>query len=437
MMASSNSGVFETQVETAVSRSVKEQLPLLVFVADDSDESQRWIRDIIFTSEVITILRNHSVSVRLQQGSTEANYFGQIFPIVNVPALYIINNGQLIQYIEGSVDLESFICKLRESLLSKNGSGGENSGAVSGENTQIENQNGGHRAYSEPLPDCSTVSSTSNIGTTRQELSTNDGPLRNDDEFAHEEQRNPTSQSKRNIQNEQNADSSNSQHERIRRKRIEESEERQRILKLLRDDKEERKARSRKSEFEGSFTSTDDSDQNIKNGEHFRQHTESALAIRLFDGSSIKHRFPVGSTLIDVRSWIDSVRTDGDGAYIIMCLIPHKVFTSEDEHLSLVELGLHPTATLILKPINDSSSITASMYNRLQSTLTSILTTAGSYLGYGNSNQSERFSDNDGRARMTSRSRNLVMRPRTIQDVENDDADRRTYNGNQLNLEDD
>lgn len=237
----------------------------------------------------------------------------------------------------------------------------------------------------------------------------------------------------------------------LRRKRMQEAEERQRILKLLQDDRQERK--SRNHDF-GTRISSDSSrpEKKATKSKDMHHHSDSALAIRLFDGSSIKQRFSLDATLGDVRVWIDSHRTDGDVPYSIISQFPLKIFSASDENETLVALDLHPTATLILKPVsNFSSAFTpTTTVGRLQQGVKGgvrwALGAIGTFLGYGyqpvESESQETFRVPNLAAHEppdNSEWRSRSSSPQTLNDIteDGDSSDRRTYNGNQLNLEDD
>lgn len=76
-----------------------------------------------------------------------------------------------------------------------------------------------------------------------------------------------------------------------------------------------------------------------------------ALQVRLLDGSTIRRRFEARDTLRGaVREWIDSDRGGGGGAYgFKLVLTPQsRGLTAEEEGRMLKELGLVPSASLVL-----------------------------------------------------------------------------------------
>lgn len=80
-----------------------------------------------------------------------------------------------------------------------------------------------------------------------------------------------------------------------------------------------------------------------------------AVQVRLFDGSTIRSRFTPQSTLSsDVRKWVDETRTDGDIPFTfkqILSPLPSRAVTISEEEETLQSLGLTPSATLVMIPV--------------------------------------------------------------------------------------
>ncbi|KAK9450996.1 ubiquitin-related domain-containing protein [Limtongia smithiae] len=435
--------VFETSVSQAVGRSVQEHIPLIVYVTDASDASAQWNDELLTDHDVNDILRDHAVALRLENGSTEAGYFAQLFPIATVPSLYIVSNGSVVDYVFGDVDLQSFLARLRRALVP-------------------EQQDQSSEALEAVIPNSSAASATP-VSTPSSPItarpappispipaSTPPAPVADPSTSKKPVKQGP-------IKFIETGQTHNRYQEELRRKRIQESEERKRILKLVQDDREEMRART--SDVAGRSSMSESRESEVP-GEHkhkrvasvdIHRHSNSAIAIRLFDGSSIKNRFPLESTLGDVRVWIDSCRTDGDQPYSIISQFPNRVFSLSDESQTLVELGLHPTATLFLKPISNYTSAysPSTVMDRVWSSVGSRLSWAkgavGTFLGYGYTEPVQepgatyRTPDLTAYAQ-ASQSMSPTSSsggPQTLQDLNTDADDRRTYNGNQLNLEDD
>ncbi len=148
------------------------------------------------------------------------------------------------------------------------------------------------------------------------------------------------------------------------RKRQQEAKlERDRILQQIEHDKAERKEKEeqRKALARADVEEKDDSalaDEQLKNEINRSRPTRSkecAIQVRMFDGSNIRHKFPSDATLrIDVRAWIDKERLDGDIPYTfkqILTPLPNRTLSISDEEESLQSLGLTPSATLVMVPV--------------------------------------------------------------------------------------
>ena len=139
--------------------------------------------------------------------------------------------------------------------------------------------------------------------------------------------------------------------------------ERERILRQIEHDKAERKEKEeqRKALARAEVQEKDDStlaDEQLRNEINRPRPTRSkecALQVRMFDGSTIRLKFPSEATLrTDVRPWIDKERLDGDIPYTfkqILTPLPNRTLSISDEEESLQSLGLTPSATLVMVPI--------------------------------------------------------------------------------------
>ena len=140
-------------------------------------------------------------------------------------------------------------------------------------------------------------------------------------------------------------------------------DERARILKRVEDDKAERREREAQRKAEAKAlaegvplpTGSSSSPQQARS----TNSVECALQIRLFDGSTIRNRFPSSASLRrDVRPWIDEKQA-GDQPYNfkqVLTPLPNKNIETSEEEGTLQSLGLTPSATLILVPIAAYSS---------------------------------------------------------------------------------
>lgn len=148
------------------------------------------------------------------------------------------------------------------------------------------------------------------------------------------------------------------------RKRQQEAKlERERIVRQIEHDKADRKEKEERrkalamaeAEEKDSTALADNQLSNEMNGPRPTRSKECAVQVRMFDGSTIRSKFPSESTLrTDVRTWIDNERVDGDVPYTfkqILTPLPNRSLSISDEEDSLQTLGLTPSATLVMVPV--------------------------------------------------------------------------------------
>ncbi|CCC09290.1 unnamed protein product [Sordaria macrospora k-hell] len=172
----------------------------------------------------------------------------------------------------------------------------------------------------------------------------------------------------------------------LRKKQQEAREERQRILKTIEDDKAARKARQLEKQREKETLLSKESGEAAedKKGKGKGKAKEEslpfapaspmlprgnqpvksighcALQVRLTDGSTIRSRFSAEKdTVREVREWVEATAPNAKkGKYSFKVLLtpqPSRRIEQEDEEMTLGELGLAPSSTLILVPTTGSS----------------------------------------------------------------------------------
>lgn len=134
-------------------------------------------------------------------------------------------------------------------------------------------------------------------------------------------------------------------------------EERARVLQRIKEDKEHRREKDalRKEQLRASSmiqnemaaTASPTSPLQMKSP----RSSQCAIQVRLFDGSTIRSSFGSGQTLrTHVRAWIDE-HHDGDIPYTFRQVLtpsPNRFIGDSEEDQSLEDVGLCPSATLIL-----------------------------------------------------------------------------------------
>jgi hypothetical protein len=248
----------------------------------------------------------------------------------------------------------------------------------------------------------------------------------------------------------QNVASSDMTYALMQKKRQQEArDERARILQRVENDKVERRKREaeRKAEAkakeEGEPTS-DKAGTSRPKPSTSSQSKECAIQIRLFDGSTIRSRFPSSGTLRgDVRPWIDERQAE-NAPYTfkhVLTPLPNKDISISDEEQSLQSQGLTPSATLILVPVQGYVSAyedggntgilpktVSTGYGLVSSGVGMISSLLGSFLG-GSSTSSPQLESPPDAARMAPPARSVNMR--TVRDQNRRDENQ-FYNGNSV-----
>ena len=149
-----------------------------------------------------------------------------------------------------------------------------------------------------------------------------------------------------------------------RKRHTEAKLERERILRKIENDKQARREKEElrqqlaKAEAEGNDGVGGLVDRQLSSevaGPRPSMSKDCAVQVRLLNGTMIRSRFLADKTLrTDVRAWVDQQRPDGDTPYTfkqILTPLPNRAITISEEEESLQLLGLTPSATLVMVPV--------------------------------------------------------------------------------------
>ena len=248
----------------------------------------------------------------------------------------------------------------------------------------------------------------------------------------------------------------------LQKKRQQEARhERERILKVIENDKLERR---QKEELRKALNRVQengsDGAEGLVNKQIFNEVNQSsskdsrqcAVQVRLFDGSTIRSRFSPARTLrVDIRSWVDHERTDGDNPYTfrqVLAPMPNRPISISEEEESLETLGLMPNATLIMVPVQayttaygNGNGLVSRGFNagyELVSGGVGLVTGAlGSFLGLGQRAQPVAQDEREHQATADPSRVNLnrsaqAIKIRTLKDQQVNLDRQQFYNGNQV-----
>ncbi|KAF9967511.1 hypothetical protein BGZ70_009273 [Mortierella alpina] len=332
------------------------------------------------------------VPLKLVKDSADGLMFGQIFPIMVVPSLYLIRNGLLADFLNSTVDADQMLERIKKaadghfqippppsqsgaaptpsptpsaSVQSAEFSTPSTPAAASAEASSpptASEAGPSQRVEQQTIPTGASAGSTSNPKADQAKAA-------KQREISRRSSSKELTDAQRELAEKQNKKLK----DKIEKEKREEAEYKKRVKQALEEDKARRKAEKERAQAataaakaqsapapEEVLTPSDIRAQNAGLAQA-RNDAAPALAfdssrlnIRLFDGSSIRNTFKATDTLQDVRNWINENQEGDENAYNIVQLIPQRTFT--DETKLLRDLELCPSATLVLKKTATSSS---------------------------------------------------------------------------------
>ncbi|KAM3064968.1 hypothetical protein ACMFMF_011583 [Clarireedia jacksonii] len=251
---------------------------------DHNEESQLWENDFLNDPELKRHMQNNAITLRLEAGSQEANYLAAVFPIPKVPTLVLIKNGELKEYIASGATKDDFTSRLDRALkLGDAVDNGRASGSVEVTDPAVSERRTARGA-----------SDSSGAPTSSAPLSESSGVLSSDPTDSgvvteHALPQQPPQGSPRPSRGTSYAGAQ-------RKLQQDAKEERERVRKLVEGDKIARKVREVERKVNAGGAGTEKSTPPNKESTSSKSQ-DCALQIRLFDGSTIRSRFPSNSTL--------------------------------------------------------------------------------------------------------------------------------------------
>ncbi|KAI4264592.1 MAG: hypothetical protein L6R42_000296 [Xanthoria sp. 1 TBL-2021] len=465
---------FDGDLQAGISQALRDSQPVACFVLDDGEQSKLWEESFLIQHEIVGLLSEKAFALRIRAGSQEAGYLAAYFPVSNFPTMVIIYNGQLITHLQAGVEYDAFRNAIFGALSQdqqesqsdfpsrSRDSTSPSSLPESSASPQQETTTSPAVASTDPQQESRTLtpgsSSLQQVMEDRRKRLDADKAAK---DAAEKEQRKSIAQARREAASASNSKpgdpvSNQSLYAQQQRKRkLEAKAERERILREIENDKAARKEKEAqrralaRAETADADKETEPTD--AKPPQHWAASGQQcSLQIRLFNGLTIREKFAPQETLSkNVRTWIAEQRTDGDTPFTLKQIVapsPSRTITISEEEQSLQSLGLLPSATLVMVPIQGYTNAYTSNegivgkavsmgYNAASAGGNMVAGALGAVLGFGRATtESEQVSTPDdssaasGPARASESTRFRTLRPR-------EDTDHQLYNGNQLNFE--
>lgn len=374
---------FQGTLHEGIAAAVQQSKAVVCFVTDGETESKQWEDEFLADQDVVPLLQSAAVTLRMQAGSQEEGYLTQLYPIPKKPTVVVIKNGELKEYVAAGVGKDDFVRRIRQVLQPAQPAQPVQPVPPVTQPTPEVSRVAASPPYQTPSATVGDSGSSTSSGRATPpesneaqvqsllaERATRLAAQKKRDEEEARKRRIEKGKAKAEATATSGATDAQSVHaESLKKRQREAREERQRILKAIEDDKAARRARQaekeaeRKAAVEGGGASEKEKETKpeatfapasplySKTG---RLSEHCALQVRLFDGSTIRSRFSSSDTLKEVRQWIDETRSDGKTPFLFKILLtplPSKRVDVTEEGKSLQALGLTPSATLILLPV--------------------------------------------------------------------------------------
>ncbi|RYO88966.1 hypothetical protein DL764_008656 [Monosporascus ibericus] len=505
---------FQGSLQEGINAALQEAKLVVCFVTDEGGESLLWENEFLTDESLKSSLESQAVALRLQDGSQEAGFLEALFPLPRKPTLVMIQNGQLKEYIAAGTSKEDFLRRAHAALGTSSGQSRQQPEAPATPAAQtLEPSQAATPATPAAEENVAPPRASSSEGTARdariRAMLAERAKRLEADKKAKEAAAKAEAETRAKARGEVDASAESSAAnnakgaerkyaDELRQRKQQAAEERRRILRRIEDDRRERKereAQERQARLLAEATNPETPSGGSGGGSYGVNGSSSLLPsagaaaatssirrggrgtdsrtercnlqVRLLDGSTMRAGFPASGTLAgDVRPWIDSNRTDGsDAPYtfrVVLTPLPNRaVDAGEETGSTLAELGLTPSATLVLVPVprfaeayygRGSSSSGGSLLWRALAFLWGIPAgilgmLAGFLFGWGRGGrQQRRRRDEGGRGGGSggdevelddapARGTTTSARIRGFENEEDRRRDAQLYNGNSLNFE--
>lgn len=303
-------------------------------------------------------------------GSEEAGYLAQIFPLPKTPTVVIIKNGELKEYLTSGTSREDFVNRIHAAFVKPASSSASHNANTTTSQSSTSQQPAVPVAHADSQTrQPPQEQHSSNV---QRVLAERAARLQAQKEEAERKAKEERAKAKEKAKAEaeagvkSDAARQHKQAELVKKRRQQELEERKRILQRIEDDREERRMRAgerEKARLEdqktGDIAAALVNAPESKMPSTTRLGEMTAVQFRLFDGSTLRSRFKTKATVRELRQWVDENRGDGSEPYRfkqVLTPLPNRNIDDTEEDKDLGTLGLAPSSTLVLVPVQKSTA---------------------------------------------------------------------------------
>nr|POE90026.1 ubx domain-containing protein 6 [Quercus suber] len=358
---------------SGISLAIQQQKFVACFVREeDNEESQTW-EDGWLQEEIDDgrpfgeALGDRAVLLRLTYGSQEAAFLGAFCPIERAPTLVIIHNGQVLEKLESGTSRNDFQLRLKNAVgLQKEDDPKQDVTAATSTTpnavTNVQADNSLQDLMAERGERLEAQRAEREAAEKAKRVARANARRKEAEEAAAAHGHEPGAGKGKQRATTELTDKEKSRRDWIyqqKQRKDEAKRDRQRILDRIEADKLERKLKTQRAREPDEAASFMESWQvPAPSSSLSNKSSTCTLQVRLFDGSSIRSRFlPTATLANEIRDWIKDTSPDNAENKApftfrqVLAPSPSRSIGESDEHKTVQELGLTPSATLVLVPV--------------------------------------------------------------------------------------
>ncbi|KAI8849565.1 hypothetical protein BC829DRAFT_442973 [Chytridium lagenaria] len=381
----------------------------LVFIADSSADTDSFTA-LLTEPEVASYLSLHAITIKLVRGTVDETNFAQIYPIFIAPSIYVIKSGVCVDVIFKSGDGIPAATELLNRVVRfvENQENQEQVHANASSSEQSTAQSATANASHAPLATSAATVAPAAVPPTPQSPAPQSqipSPAREPQTSSRPETTKPPKKSESKPLSKPTPTPEEPKRVKINIRKLSD------IPKPAPVKKSETVSKVEPVKYVAPKPSSPP--------------TETAIAIRLPDGSTLRERFKVGDTLSDVRAFVE--KQQPLKAFDICQTYPFREYSTSDEQLTLKDLDLVPSTSLVIRPRQSFTSYpTTSIFDTFLLPFTmlyGLLMALFAKMSAGQIEEPKKESP-----------RKETSRFKTLSDVDGDGEDeKKTYNGNSTN----
>ncbi|XP_057294836.1 UBX domain-containing protein 4-like isoform X2 [Hydractinia symbiolongicarpus] len=340
---------FSGEISVAIQKAIQEKKVFIVFVNGDNDESKTmesvWLND-----EVATICSPDTcVAINVSADSVAGKQFSSIYPILNIPSTYLINNeGMPIDIIPGVLQKEELFQRLQKGIQTHTSEMSEANKPTKDEPPSANTSNSAKERAEQLLQKARDIKAEKAKETLKEE------------ERKRRDVGKELSMAKRNIAERQTKDLAKE----IAKQKADEKAAREKVKEQIRLDRAEKNAKREKEKKERESAIKKRAEEKETAKVKVESNT-ARLQFRLPDGSTVTNTFPADAMFTTVRAFAEEQVKGNFPVIRLTTVYPKREFTSEHASSTLRELQLVPNGSIIVSPGRASTAAPSSSSSSL------------------------------------------------------------------------